>query len=644
MATEKEQIILDVQVEQKSGLTELEAMKKAIIGLKQEQQDLQKAYKKGTITLEEYAKETVRVDSLLKQQQNAYNNVQKSVTGVKTQLDKLIDSNKNIAKSFDETSKKISTVQGNVTNVTNKFQTFTSSVQQSVSQVQVHGVSIGDLGSKLAGFVNPATAAAGAVTALIGLYAKSTLGARDLAFAQDQLGAAVQITANKFSLLVGADSSKGGLMTRFVDNLDSIIALAIPGAAALKPLLRDVLDASKEVAELQRQFRELELGELDSKRVAKNLLDSAEELRRARDNQDLSLQERLKSAKEVESFINSREQVLVNAQQVRLDILNQLLAKDQANLEIKKEIKLLEFEIADIQEDSEGKRTEALNGINALLREQAKILEQERADQAALRRSRNPTRFTERTSLGTISDDLQSGANVELDVKRSLDKALEKENKRHNEAMQEQDEEGLRAYRMVQSAKLMAARDVFSALAGIAKEGSEIQRVFALASIGVDTAEAIASLTAASEQNPANGFTFGAAGIAQYAAGIVRILSNIAAAKEYLSFATGGYTGDGGKYEPAGIVHRGEVVFNQDDVKALGGPSAVNRMRPTYPRMSLSGGYADGGVVLGNQLQQVNSSLETRNAIKRMPPPVVSVKDIVKVMKQIQVKENISKA
>ncbi len=27
------------------------------------------------------------------------------------------------------------------------------------------------------------------------------------------------------------------------------------------------------------------------------------------------------------------------------------------------------------------------------------------------------------------------------------------------------------------------------------------------------------------------------------------------------SFATGGFTGTGGKYEPAGIVHRGEFVF-----------------------------------------------------------------------------------
>ena len=55
-------------------------------------------------------------------------------------------------------------------------------------------------------------------------------------------------------------------------------------------------------------------------------------------------------------------------------------------------------------------------------------------------------------------------------------------------------------------------------------------------------------------------------------------------------WASGGYTGRGGMYEPAGIVHRGEVVWSQADVKAVGGPAAANSMRPTA-------GYARGGAV-----------------------------------------------
>ncbi|QED92848.1 phage tail length tape measure family protein [Eikenella exigua] len=55
------------------------------------------------------------------------------------------------------------------------------------------------------------------------------------------------------------------------------------------------------------------------------------------------------------------------------------------------------------------------------------------------------------------------------------------------------------------------------------------------------------------------------------------------------SLAVGGYTGAGGKYEPAGIVHRGEVVFSQADVRRFGG---VHRVEAARLR-----GYADGGVV-----------------------------------------------
>lgn len=36
------------------------------------------------------------------------------------------------------------------------------------------------------------------------------------------------------------------------------------------------------------------------------------------------------------------------------------------------------------------------------------------------------------------------------------------------------------------------------------------------------------------------------------------------------SFASGGYTGAGGKYDPAGIVHKGEYVFSQQDVNRIG--------------------------------------------------------------------------
>lgn len=56
-------------------------------------------------------------------------------------------------------------------------------------------------------------------------------------------------------------------------------------------------------------------------------------------------------------------------------------------------------------------------------------------------------------------------------------------------------------------------------------------------------------------------------------------------------FASGGYTGPGGIHDPAGVVHRGEVVWSQMDVARAGGVAAVEAMRLGYE------GYDRGGSV-----------------------------------------------
>ncbi|EMR9298833.1 phage tail tape measure protein, partial [Escherichia coli] len=61
----------------------------------------------------------------------------------------------------------------------------------------------------------------------------------------------------------------------------------------------------------------------------------------------------------------------------------------------------------------------------------------------------------------------------------------------------------------------------------------------------------------------------------------------IQAAAANFHFATGGFTGTGGKYEPAGIVHRGEFVFTKEATSRIGVGNLYRLMR----------GYAEGGYV-----------------------------------------------
>lgn len=59
-------------------------------------------------------------------------------------------------------------------------------------------------------------------------------------------------------------------------------------------------------------------------------------------------------------------------------------------------------------------------------------------------------------------------------------------------------------------------------------------------------------------------------------------------------YANGGYTGSGGKYDPAGIVHKGEVVFSQEDISRWGGVNNVEAMRKGNIAGFANGGYVDG--------------------------------------------------
>ncbi|EPE2507854.1 phage tail tape measure protein, partial [Escherichia coli] len=82
----------------------------------------------------------------------------------------------------------------------------------------------------------------------------------------------------------------------------------------------------------------------------------------------------------------------------------------------------------------------------------------------------------------------------------------------------------------------------------------------------------------------------------------------VAAAKFH--FATGGFTGTGGKYEPAGIVHRGEFVFTKEATSRIGVGNLYRLMR----------GYATGGYVgtpgsLADSRSQASGTFEQNNHV-----------------------------
>jgi lambda family phage tail tape measure protein len=71
-----------------------------------------------------------------------------------------------------------------------------------------------------------------------------------------------------------------------------------------------------------------------------------------------------------------------------------------------------------------------------------------------------------------------------------------------------------------------------------------------------------------------------------------------------VTYANGGFTGVGGKYEPAGIVHKGEYVLNAAATKRMG----VGRLNAIN-----GGGYANGGLVGGGSAMGGNVTINIKN-------------------------------
>lgn len=75
------------------------------------------------------------------------------------------------------------------------------------------------------------------------------------------------------------------------------------------------------------------------------------------------------------------------------------------------------------------------------------------------------------------------------------------------------------------------------------------------------------------------------------------------------TFAVGGYTGNGGMYQPAGIVHANEYVMDRRTVSAYG-VAYLDRMRASARRGFAGGGYTGGvAMVAGGRAVTINQTL-----------------------------------
>ncbi|HIH4759061.1 TPA: phage tail length tape measure family protein [Raoultella ornithinolytica] len=143
--------------------------------------------------------------------------------------------------------------------------------------------------------------------------------------------------------------------------------------------------------------------------------------------------------------------------------------------------------------------------------------------------------------------------------------------------------------------------DGFGQQSGIYKAAFAASKAYAIAQSMVAINAGIAQ--AANMPFPSNLIA-----MASVAAQTASIVSNIKAVAD-TGFASGGYTGPGGKYQPAGIVHKGEYVFDQASTNRIG-VTQLEALRNGQPLDATLGrsGYGTG-------VQNVNSDNSRRTTV-----------------------------
>ncbi|MFI7830666.1 tape measure protein, partial [Acinetobacter baumannii] len=152
------------------------------------------------------------------------------------------------------------------------------------------------------------------------------------------------------------------------------------------------------------------------------------------------------------------------------------------------------------------------------------------------------------------------------------------------------------------------------------------QQSFAIAS-AIISAHLAATQVAADATIPFFGAKI-AASTAMLAMGYAN--AGLIAGQTIAGFSDGGFTGSGGKYQPAGIVHKGEIVWSQEDIKRWGGVGLVEKMRKSANPEAFLNNNASADSVMRRAMMSSNAFIESQKQSDIFNQPVQDTQIIYK--------------
>lgn len=658
----EETVILNFEVDQSKAVKDLERTEKAILNLKEEQKELNKEYKAGKISQEQYVSQNLRLqqsirretdqkrtlNKLIETESNSRNALKARISSLVKEYDNLNTTTAVGIKRQNELQKELSELNAQVTKTSKSAGLFKDQIgnypqafQQAAGSIRVAGVSVSDIGTRLASFANPATAALGIVTALGAAYARSTVGAKDLSFAQSQLSAITTTVTNSLGNLISSAEDGEGALTKLLNIALKFSFVGITDAIGLT----NIVEGSKNIALLGEQLEDLAREELKIRAEVSERLETNQELLTIIGDEQASLNEKVSAAQKITDNLTENQKQLVDVKERELNIITQQLAADENNEDLQTRVLEVMREIAKIQSDTEKKiqaNVRVQDDLNRALIEELRLrklvseLDQRKATGADAGLTTNTI---EQNPFVTAGDEFNKAVGTDDIASEVIDPTAKIAEAQRNIYLSAYKAD-LESKQLYNELKLESDRAALIASGRIAGEASELfdestqaYKILASASTLISTYAAAQNVFESLSKIPFVGFGLGTAAAAvAIAQGLQRV-----AKINGIEFAEGGYTGPGAKYDVAGVVHKGEYVSPKHVVES---PSAQPHLRALE---GMRKGYADGGFVTNTNTFDAQQSLMLLNAIRMLPPQEVSVKEINRVQNRVKVKEQSSR-
>jgi hypothetical protein len=646
MANEKEEVVLDLKIDAGAAEKDLVKIEKSILGTKAAMQDLSKAYKAGQITTEEFIEENIRLQSVQKKEQeqkrtliqtlntesNSRNAIKLRISQLTKEYDNLNRSTATGAKRADELEKELKQLNEQITKTSKSAGLFKDQIGNYPQNFDDAKGSITEFSKTLfkseggyMKFAAGAGIAAAAATTLFKVYTESASGARDLEAAQIRLSFATQIAGEKIADFLKVEDSSIGFLE------GATIAL-------LSRYIPAIYAESEAYATVAKTLKDLEISRAFAAGDAKNDERRAEVLRRIRDDESKLIDDRIAASAQIDAILENSAKRTIIILQAEADAIRRSTVNYDLNREAQLKVAQLTAEIADKEEEITGKLTENVTSRRALIKlrqDELFLLEQE------IREANKPGGNLTAQSPGgdQLADPAIQASKERIDQFARELQAVEFTEKQKQEYYRRSATIKMELDQIQQETYLNSLGTTLGAAASLFDQQSSEYKIIASAQALIAT---YSSATKAYDALAAIPYVGPALGAAAAAAAIAAGLANVAQING-VQFAQGGYTGpgfgspDSSGFKPAGIVHEHEYVAPKRVVMMPQAQHHINALESMRTR-----GYADGGLVTSSAVSAADQAVITANAIKMLPTPEVSVKEITKAQARIRVRENVA--